>query len=294
VRTGRGQVGIPIRCIALLAVGFVLPAAAGAADLPPAVPASSAVAAAAVPNWIVTVGLEGRVGPAWTGAPASELRLGGLPLFSVRRVGDPPPYFGPRDGIGFDVLDVGPFRFGPAFNLIWERKASSYSALNGLGNVNTTIQAGGFAEYWPAAWLRLRGELRQGFGGEGGVSGDGFLDAVIPFGQFRWSAGPRITVESAPAINPYFGITQAQSIGSAAAGLPALPIYHASGGLSSYGVGTQLEEFFSDQWAAHGFVEFQRLTDSAANSPLVTQRGSPDQWTFGLGATYSFAMHPLW
>ncbi len=38
--------------------------------------------------------------------------------------------------------------------------------------------------------------------------------------------------------------------------------------------------------------EYERLTGSAANSPLVTQRGSPDQFTFGLGATYSFAMTP--
>jgi hypothetical protein len=27
---------------------------------------------------------------------------------------------------------------------------------------------------------------------------------------------------------------------------------------------------------------------------LVIQRGSPNQFTFGLGATYSFTMHPLW
>ena len=85
-----------------------------------------------------------------------------------------------------------------------------------------------------------------------------------------------------------------QSINSVQAGLPQLPVYHAGGGLYSYGAGTQLEYFINDQWAAHGFVEYERLTDSAANSPLVTQRGSVNQWTYGLGATYSFAMHPLW
>jgi hypothetical protein len=26
----------------------------------------------------------------------------------------------------------------------------------------------------------------------------------------------------------------------------------------------------------------------------VTMRGSPNQFTFGLGATYTFSMHPLW
>ncbi len=81
---------------------------------------------------------------------------------------------------------------------------------------------------------------------------------------------------------------------STIAGLPRLPLYNASGGLYSYGAGTQLEYFFSPQWSAHAFVEYERLTGSAADSPLVTQRGSPNQFTFGLGATYSFDMHPLW
>jgi outer membrane scaffolding protein for murein synthesis (MipA/OmpV family) len=36
------------------------------------------------------------------------------------------------------------------------------------------------------------------------------------------------------------------------------------------------------------------LTGSAADSPLVIQRGSPNQYTFGVGATYSFSMHPWW
>src|SRR6266702_2398996 len=70
--------------------------------------------------------------------------------------------------------------------------------------------------------------------------------------------------------------------------------HHAGGGLYSYGAGAQAEYFFSPQWAAHTFVEYERLTGSAAGSPLVVQRGSPNQFTFGLGARYSFTMHPLW
>ena len=217
-----------------------------------------------------------------------------MPLFSVRKAGTPPDFFGPRDSFGFSILDLGPFRFGPAVKIVWEREASSYTALNGLGNVNFAVQAGGFAEYWPVPWLRLRGELRQGFGGETGLTGDAFLDAVVPFGQFRWSGGPRVTVQSAAAVSPYFSITQAQSAGSTVAGLAALPVYSASGGLYSYGAGTQLEYFLNPQWSAHAFTEYERLTDSVADSPLVTQRGSPNQFTFGLGATYSFNMNPWW
>ena len=88
------------------------------------------------------------------------------------------------------------------------------------------------------------------------------------------------------------GRTHEDHAGSA--GLPALPVYHAGGGLYSYGAGAQTEYFFNPQWATHAFVEYERLTGSAADSPLVIQRGSPNQFTFGLGATYSFTTHPLW
>jgi MipA family protein len=73
-----------------------------------------------------------------------------------------------------------------------------------------------------------------------------------------------------------------------------LPVYNAGGGLYSYGAGSQVEYLWSPQRAAHAFVEYERLTGSAADSPLVTQRSSPNQFTFGLGATYSFSMHPWW
>jgi outer membrane protein len=103
-----------------------------------------------------------------------------------------------------------------------------------------------------------------------------------------------VTLQSAAAVSPYFSITQAQSLGSTAVGLPMLPVYNAKGGLYSYGAGTQLEYFFNPQWSAHTLVEYERLTGSVADSPLVTQRGSPNQFTFGLGASYSFNMAPWW
>jgi MipA family protein len=187
-------------------------------------------------------------------------------------------------------------KIGPAFWGNWGRKSSSYAQLNGLADVGLVFEAGGFVEIWPVSWLRLRTEVRQGFGGETGVTGDAFLDAIIPFGQFRWSAGPRMTLQTAAATSPFFSITAAQA---ALANLDQptlrpLTAYTATGGLYSWGAGTQLEYFFNPQWAAHGFVEYERLMDSAANSPLVTQRGSPNQLTFGAGLTYAFNMHPLW
>jgi outer membrane protein len=279
----------------------VVPGLAAAADLPPQSPpppppTAPATYTPAAPDWVVTVGVEPRIVPAWPGASDSRFGLSVFPLFSIRKAGMPPEFFGARDSFGFSIIDLGQFQVGPVGKIIWERKASSYSQLNGLGEVNYAVQIGGFAQYWPVSWLRLRSEVRQGIGGETGFTGDVFLDAVVPFGNFRWSGGPRVTLQSAAAVSPYFSITQAQAIAANAAqpGLPALTAYNASGGLYSYGAGTQLEYFFSPQWAAHVLVEYERLTGSAADSPLVTQRGSANQFTFGMGATYSFSMAPWW
>lgn len=272
----------------MAALAAALPGFAMAADLP------SASATSTVPDWIVTVGVEGRIVPAWAGAAESEPALTGFPLFSVRKEGSPPDFPGPRDSIGFSLIDLGQIKIGPAFKLVWQRKASDYAALNGLGDVGYALQAGGFAEYWPTSWLRLRGEARQGFGGETGVTGDLFADAIAPLGAWTLSAGPRLTVQSAAATAPYFSITQAQSAASTVSGLPALPVYRAGGGLYSYGAGSMAQYAFDPQWTAHAIFEYERLTGSAASSPLVTQRGSPDQFTYGLGVTYSFAMHPWW
>ena len=279
-------------------LGVLAPGAAVAADLPAPAPMAPAAYSVATPDWIVTIGLEARLGPAFPGASDNKLSLSGFPLFSVRKAGTPPDYFGPRDSFGFNIIDLGQLKFGPAIKIVGEREGWEYPQLYGLAGVHYAVQAGGFAEYWPVSWLRLRGEVRQGFGGETGVTGDLFLDAVVPAGQFRFSAGPRMTLQSAAAISPYFNVTPSEALATTFLGPPhgqgALTAYSVGGGVYSYGAGGQVEYFFSPQWSAHVFAEYERLTGSAANSPLVTVRGSPDQLTFGLGATYSFNMHPLW
>ena len=257
---------------------------------------SAGAYAPAVPDWIVTIGAEGRIIPAFPGAADKKLGWSALPLFSIRKAGTPPDFFGPRDSFSFNLINPGCFSSVRHCNSSISARPPTYAELNGLADVDYAAQVGAFANFWPVSWLRLRGEVRQGVGGETGVTGDIFLDAVVPVGQWTISAGPRVTLQTAAATSPYFSITAAQAIAanSLQPGLGTLTAYNAGGGLYSYGAGTQLQYTFNPTWTAHAFVEYQRLTDSAANSPLVTQRGSPNQLTYGLGATYSFNMHPLW
>src|SRR5271169_1472343 len=200
--------------IAIAVFVVLAPAIAVAADLPPQSappPAAPAAYTPTVPDWIVTIGVEGRIVPAWPGASDKKLGWSALPLFSIRKAGTPPDFFGPRDSFGFNVIDLGAFQLGPALQFVNQRKASSYAELNGLSDVNYAAQLGLFTNFWPVPWLRLRGEVRQGIGGETGITGDVFLDAVVPVGQWTLSAGPRVTLQTAKAVSPYFSFTAAQA-----------------------------------------------------------------------------------
>jgi outer membrane protein len=212
-----------------------------------------------------------------------------FPLFDIRRAGTPPRFHSPRDGFGAAILDSGSFRAGPALKIRLPRRESSDSDLSGLGSIEMAFEVGGFAEFWPTEWLRTRAELRQGFGGHHGVVSDLTADIVMPVTpKLTLSGGPRTTIMSDKANDPYFSVDTTQSAAS------GLPVYSAGGGFQSVGAGAQARYQWSPQWATSVFLEYERLVGDAANSPIVTQRGSRDQWQVGLGVTYSFDMRSLW
>ena len=76
--------------------------------------------------------------------------------------------------------------------------------------------------------------------------------------------------------------------------ISGLPIYDTKGGIRSYGAGAQARYLWTPQWATHVFVEYERLSGEPADSPLVTQKGSPDQVTIGFGVTRSFDIKTPW
>src|SRR5271169_3635686 len=100
-------------CFTSAVIFVAVPGIVWAADLPPQLPAPPTTSVAytpPVPDWIVTIGLEGRIMPAFPGASNSKLGWSALPLFSIRKEGTPPDFFAPRDSFGFDVINFGAFQ----------------------------------------------------------------------------------------------------------------------------------------------------------------------------------------
>jgi outer membrane protein len=232
-------------------------------------------------NWTVMVGVGGEYKPDFVGANRSMLSP--VPIVSIRRAGSAEQFRGPRDGASIALIDFGDFRAGPVGKFVASRKANNYSELNGLGDVGAAVELGGFVEYYPVDWFRTRGELRQGIGGHHGVFADFSADVIIPVIQrFTVSAGPRFTWESTKATSPYFGIDAVQAVAT------GLPVFNAKGGAHSVGAGVQVSYRVNPQWEVHSYVEYERLLGDAAASPLVALRGSANQTTVGIGASYSF------
>ncbi len=232
-------------------------------------------------TWTVMVGVGGEYKPDFEGANRSMLSP--VPIFSIRRAGSAEQFRSPRDSASIALIDFGDLRAGPVGKFVASRKANSFTELNGLGDIGATVELGGFLEYFPVDWFRTRVETRQGFGGHHGVVADFSADAIVPIIQgLTFSAGPRFTWESTKATAPYFGIDAIQAMAS------GLPVFNAKGGAHSVGAGAQLSYRVNPQWEVHSYVEYQRLLGDAAASPLVTLRGSANQTTVGIGASYSF------
>lgn len=232
-------------------------------------------------NWTVMVGIGGEYTPDFVGSKNGKLLP--IPIFTIRRAGSIEQFRGPRDSASIALIDTGNFRAGPAVKFVAARKSDKYSELNGLGDVKTAFELGGFVEYFPVDWLRLRSELRQGVGGHTGAVANVSADVIVPLIQrLTISAGPRFTWKSTKATAPYFGVDATQALAS------GLPTFNAKGGVHSVGFGSQISYRINPQWEVHAYVEYEKLLGDAADSPLVKLRGSANQTTVGVGASYSF------
>jgi MipA family protein len=235
--------------------------------------------------WTLAVGANFNGQPAFDGSKSDKLQV--LPIFSLGPAGGSTERFrGPLDSASIALFDYEGFSAGLAGREKAARTAANYPELTGLDDVKAAIELGGFIQYFPTDWFRLRTELRRGFGGHTGIVADFSADVLVPvWSRLTWSGGPRFALANTQATAPYFSVDAAQSAAS------GLPIFDAKGGAHSVGAGMQVRYQITPKWEAHSYLEYERLLGDAAASPLVEQRGSPNQISFGLGASYSFDFH---
>ncbi|WP_413813570.1 MipA/OmpV family protein [Mesorhizobium sp. Root157] len=231
-------------------------------------------------DWYLTLGATGLVAPNFEGG--KKYLVSATPIISLGKAGSAVRFSSRNDNISLALIDDGNVRAGLTGKFLWGRDNDA-DELRGLDPVRWGGEVGGFFEVYPLDWMRLRGELRHGIRSHSGfvadIAADAFYD-VTP--EVRISGGPRISIASSKYFDAYYGVSAAESVAS------TLSEYHPGGGIKSTGVGGAITWKVTDPITASLFGEYSRLAGPAADSSLVQERGSRDQFTIGVSTSYRF------
>jgi len=146
-------------------------------------------------------------------------------------------------GIGYNVINTQNWKAGPIVKFHFGREEDGDQTFNilgddtddleGLGDVDETIELGIFAEYTYEQY-RARIELRQGLNGHEGLIGLAELKYSGSFKLFQknafYSIGPRILFGNSNYNGAFFDVNTSQSVAS------GLSESDTDGGINSYGL----------------------------------------------------------
>ena len=232
-------------------------------------------------DYRVRVGLGGQIKPKFVGSDESQI----LPLFDfdLARGTEPYAFEAPDDSFGIRLFSKGGFSAGPAANIQSKRKNSDVGA--DVGKVSTTVEVGGFVQYQAGKSIRLRGDLRKGIGGHDGLVGSFGADYVWRDGdKYVFSIGPRVLASDGRFQRAYFGVDNAAALAT------GLPTYRPNGGIYALAATSGLSYQFDSRFGLFGYARYERLVGDAADSPIIREYGSRNQFAGGLGLNYTFTV----
>ncbi|WP_332811997.1 MipA/OmpV family protein [Sphingomonas sp.] len=230
-------------------------------------------------GWTIRVGAGPQLIPTYPGS--DEYQVGFFPVLGFRKTGDPLPFGAPGDSPGLTINPNKPLEFGPVANFAPERKAVEDGVP--IGKVDFTPEVGAFAQFRLHPNIRVRVEGRKGLGGHKGWIGSAGVDYIVrDADRFVFSIGPRATFVNQRYQRAYYGVSPT------VAAATGLAVYDPDGGLNSFGAAAGLLYQFNYNWGVQGFARYERLVKDAAESPIVRDIGSRNQYFAGAALTYTF------
>lgn len=228
----------------------------------------------------LTLGLGAQVAPKFPGG--DSYGVGPMPIFDLRRPGQPITFESADDGAGFGILGRDSVvNFGLAVRFQSKRDEEDVGAP--VGDVGFTVEVGGFVEILPSRNFRIRAELRRGIGGHKAMVGSLGADLIFRDDQnYIFSIGPRVRWADNRYHDRYFGVP----VAIPAAGLPAA--YDPDGGVYAVGGIANFTRRLGRNWGLQAYAGYDRLVGDAADSPIVRTLGSRDQFSGGAGLWIEF------
>lgn len=191
------------------------------------------------------------------------------------------------DGADIALFGFSRFRVGPSIKIRGRRDQDDNPALQGLGDVGTTFEFGGFIATTFLDRFSAKARIRHGLKtGHRGTVVDGTLTTLIfrtdafslaTSGQARW-VGERYA-------DAYFSVTPEQS----AASMGVLPVYDANSGIESVGGSVTAYINIADRWSLNPYGEYRYIFNDFADTPIIDQFGERHQLRIGFHLMREFS-----
>jgi len=213
-------------------------------------------------------------------APSGVIRFGDSERYARLVVTD----------LNINILDNATWSFGPAINYRFGRSDVDDKAVDDMSDIDGTVEVGVFGGWkWvgqddPRQRFSVGTEILYDVGG----GHDGYLiSGSVKYFQpvlrpLTLSIGAAVTYGSGDYMDTYFGV----SAGDAAKS--GLSQFKAGSGLRDIRIPLMAIFSFSPNWHMAGGVIYSRLLNDAADSPVVDDRGSKDQFFAGVGIAYAW------
>ncbi len=219
-----------------------------------------------------------RLAPDYMGS--NDYRLFPSGSINFARRGTQPGFGAPDDGASLGLIGGAQWSAGLTGRLRGPR--DNDNDLKGFDKVDWAAEGGVFATYWPRDWLRVRGELRRGVGGHQSWIADLGSDLVWREGPLVASLGPRLSWADKDFARTYFSVTPAEADRSPFGLAPYAP----DGPALAAGLTASAEYSLNRHWNLVAAARYRRALGDIADSPIVADLGSPDQFSASLSVRY--------
>jgi len=227
-------------------------------------------------DWALSIGIIAGVTPDYEGSDDYGFGFGPNFAGSWRDI-----LFFKGKTFGANLVRKKNLKAGPILSWSGGRDEDDNDKLEGLGDVDGSIEAGGFISYRKKP-LRFKLEARHDIdsGHEGGLV-ELSVGTPLPFKKQPILASLGVTWASDDYMESFFGVSSKQSANS------GLKRYDADAGIKdiSLSLTTGYKIPSHCDWRLSGKVEYKRLVGDAADSPIVVEK---NQFMAGIGITYHF------
>lgn len=181
------------------------------------------------------------------------------------------------DGADLALFGFSGFSIGPSIRVAARRREQDNEALEGLGDIGFTFEAGGFIATTFLDRVSLRAKVRRGVaGGHDGWIVDG-QGTVLMFTTPKFSASfsGNVTWIDDNYADTFFSVTPGQSATS------GLPVFDAEAGFRDVGGSFNGYINVAKRWSVNPYVEYRRIFTDIAATPIIDQFGSRNQFVVG-------------